>query len=158
MKSFLGAIVTITSFFGLAMNASALPQFSSIEGFTVSESATTTADDLPSSTASGVFTSATGATSTDVPSLTEADISALPLIPVTGDDSFAIVQSSNTSLLETHPEVDVEPKNQLPDIPSVSDKSTLPLIVSIADDDRISPDVTNASEDPFHPRSRPGRM
>ncbi|CAI7598678.1 unnamed protein product [Penicillium pancosmium] len=105
----------ITSFLGIAMTASALPQPSSIQGFTVSA---TTPDDFPSSTASGIFTSATGAATTDVPSLTAADISALPLIPVTGDVSFAIVQSTNASLLETHPEVDVNPGLQLPDIPS----------------------------------------
>lgn len=102
------------------MNVSGLPQYSSIEGFTVSA---TTPDDFPCSTASGIFTSTTGAATTNVPSLTAADISALPLIPVTGDDSFAIVQSTNASLLETHPEVDVSPELQLPDIPSVSDKS-----------------------------------
>lgn len=121
MKNFLSAGI-IPTFFGLAITASALPQSSSIEGFTVSA---TTPDDFPSSTASGVFTTATDAATTDVPSLTEADLSSLPIIPVTGDDSFAIVQSTNTSLLETHPEVDVDPELALPDIPSVSDKSTL---------------------------------
>ncbi|KAL3462184.1 hypothetical protein BJX64DRAFT_288518 [Aspergillus heterothallicus] len=115
MKAFF-SVTIVTTLLGLGLHAVALPQFSSTEtpvddATTTTGVATPTAGD-PSPSASGV------ATSTDVPSLTEADLDALPIIPVVGDDSVAIVQASNSSLLETHPEIYVEPVNQLPDIPS----------------------------------------
>ncbi|KAL3454098.1 hypothetical protein BJX65DRAFT_301887 [Aspergillus insuetus] len=120
MKTFFNLIV-LNSLLGLGMHALALPQFSSTE--TSVDSATTpegtptpTAGDVETSS-SAIATSTSAVETTDVPSLTEADLAALPLIPVTGDDSVAIVQASNSSLLETHPEIDVEPAIELPGIP-----------------------------------------
>jgi hypothetical protein len=156
MKTFFSLIV-LNSLLGLGMHALALPQFSSTE---TSVDFTTTPEGTPTPTAGGVETSSSAiATSTsavettDVPSLTEADLAALPLIPVAGDDSVAIVQASNSSLLETHPEIDVEPAIELPDIPEVS-HHMLQLEFVQAYRGRISPslDATNVSEDLSPPR------
>jgi hypothetical protein len=123
MKTFFNLIV-LNSLLSLGMHALALPQFSSTE---TSVQSTTTPEDTSTPTpgdietsSSAIATSTSAVATTDVPSLTEADLAALPLIPVAGDDSVAIVQASNSSLLETHPEIDVEPAIELPDIPEVS--------------------------------------
>ncbi|KAL2813006.1 hypothetical protein BJX63DRAFT_432295 [Aspergillus granulosus] len=109
------SVIIINSMLCFRTNALAFPQ--SVSTDTLVDSATTT-DGLPTPTASGIPSSTSGAATTDVPSLTESDLNSLPLIPVAGDDTAAIVQFSNTSLLETHPEIEVEPDTELPDIPS----------------------------------------
>ncbi|KAL2856499.1 hypothetical protein BJY01DRAFT_242837 [Aspergillus pseudoustus] len=108
MKAFL-CVTFLNSLFALGVNALALPQFGSAE---------TSLDSLPTPTSGIPSPSISGVAATDVPSLTESDLASLPLIPVAGDDSSAIVQASNTSLIETHPEIDAEPEIELPYIPS----------------------------------------
>ncbi|KAL4882139.1 hypothetical protein BJY04DRAFT_187260, partial [Aspergillus karnatakaensis] len=117
MKAFL-CVSILSAFLGLGMTAMALPQRSSTES-TEDTDTTTIEDSFATPTASGFPTASTpGPATTNVPSLTEDDLNSLPLIPVAGDDSVAIVQVSNSSLLETHPEVAVEPEIGLPEIPS----------------------------------------
>ncbi|KAJ5167682.1 uncharacterized protein N7482_003276 [Penicillium canariense] len=97
-------LITVNAFLGLGIGTMALPQASFIG------TSTTPARQLPSSTPSS--------TAGVVPSLAESVLSSLPIIPVEGDNSVAIVQATNASLLETHPEIDVEPSNDLPQFPS----------------------------------------
>lgn len=90
----------------LCMEATALPQ----------ASITTVADLISPSVSSSVTPTA----SSDAVALPTAILESLPIIEVEGDDSSTIVQSSNSSLLDAHPELDVEPTHDLDELASVS--------------------------------------
>jgi hypothetical protein len=99
--------ILASSLLGLGVSVVALPQDNSV----VTPGVTSTGA-LPSSTASVSAESAT-----PIPA---SVLNSLPIIPVEGDDSSAIIQATNSSLLETHPEINVEPAIELPAVPSVS--------------------------------------
>ncbi|KAL5360857.1 hypothetical protein BJX96DRAFT_175687 [Aspergillus floccosus] len=98
--------VIINFLLAISRGAIALPQAVSK---TVSDASSSVAIPLPSANASGIAAA-----------LPEAVLNSLPIIPVEGDDSAAIVQSSNSSLLATHPEIDVDPTHDLPELPTAN--------------------------------------
>ncbi|KAF9886483.1 hypothetical protein FE257_011390 [Aspergillus nanangensis] len=67
-------------------------------------------------TATGKPSNATSAN--DAVALPESVLNSLPIIPVAGDSSSAIIQSSNSSLIEARPEIDQGPTISLPEISS----------------------------------------
>jgi hypothetical protein len=110
--SFLLANFLLENGFGV----SALPQATS----EVTSSATPTSG-TPSATAIAMASATASDTAADTTALSISVLNSLPIIQVEGDDSSAIVQGSNTSLVETHPELEIEPEAELPALPSVSD-------------------------------------